>query len=225
MQSSKIFNSFLDAIDEPFKSVKLILKFLGSFYGFILAAYALISLFINSLNLSTYGISGLLFIVFLPIVILLLLFFNAYSTRRELKIKKWTISVINISVILFLLALAVWLHLFKRSSELYFNSEGYIYSVRIFNNDLKQVFAGKPNCLDADCLKKFEEPLPLDPFAILPTALFKLPKRISNGKYSIEIIYGRNDYLDTLYQELVIPSSLDTLNIRSRHLKNKIIIN
>jgi len=218
----KILNAFTETIDDPLRAIKFSIKILGGLYGFIIAAIGFIKIFTNELaNLEMYGIIGLIYVVIVPIIAILLLFFNAYIVKREIKLNKILRYSFNIFITGVFVISGIWLHQFKRSTKIFFVSEGYIYSTRIFDNKLREVYNGTPKCLDKTSLKKFEAELTNNPYQILPTALFTIPKRLSYDEYTFEIVFGRNTYKDTLYKDLYLNSSKDTLWIRLKHLDEK----
>lgn len=209
-----VFKHFSDAICDPIKVIKLFIKSLAWFYGFILGFAGLFELFTDRPNpFLAYGIIGMIYVIILPIIIILLLFWNAWIISKDKKMKSWVRSLINIAVILMLLFSGSFIHYFERSCRIIIVSEAYLYSAEILDEKFREVYFGKPECLDSDCLEKFERDLPSDPLETLPRAVFKIPKRIAYGEYSIRIIYKREAYQDTLDKRIYLNSATDTLRI------------
>jgi len=182
----------------------------------VISVVALFQLFTGKEEL--LGPPGLIYILTLPILILLLLFINAYLIKKEINIKRWIWFSTNIAVFVLVIFLGALLHYIKSTTKLYLVSEGYIYNAQILNEKYQDVYFGRPECLDPNCIQKFEDELPMDPFAMLPTAVFRISERIKHGDYFIQIIFGRNTYKDTLYDSVYFHNQMDTVWVRSRHL-------
>jgi hypothetical protein len=165
-----------------------------------------------------YGILGLVYVVVFLITITSLLFFNAYVASEKINLKRWLRVATNIVVIVVLGLAGIGIYYLSRSTTIFIISEGYVYSAEILNREYKKVYYGMPDCLDSDCLQKFEGELPDDRFAVLPRATFQISQRIRYGDYFIRLTFGRNTYKDTLDQMLHLSSRTDTIRVFSRHL-------